>query len=223
MTSLPSVRRPYRGSLHPSVPCCSRTAKCGCTTNCWPSDVPEDPLVARMLPDYFPLRCRLVTANRCSGHPLRREILATHLTKRAHQPGWLHLCVPADGGNRCASSDIVRACIMARDVFDLDDVWSRIDALDNCVADEVQASMFVSVVRLLEEATLWFLASSDAVDYGPPLRAWPQRSGSRVVMRRYKGSHLSCRCCCPPTNSTCCPNDSARWRRQASKAALRRR
>jgi len=46
---------------------------------------------------------------------------------------------------------------MARDVFDLNDVWSRIDALDNCVADEVQASMFVSVVRLLEEATLWFL------------------------------------------------------------------
>jgi len=62
----------------------------------------------------------------------------------------------------------VRACIMARDVFDLDDVWSRIDALDNCVADEVQAGMFVSVVRLLEDATLWFLRhlSPSAADSG---------------------------------------------------------
>ena len=46
---------------------------------------------------------------------------------------------------------------MARDVFDLDDVWRSIDALDNRVADEVQARMFVDVVRLVEGAALWFL------------------------------------------------------------------
>jgi glutamate dehydrogenase len=51
----------------------------------------------------------------------------------------------------------VRACILARDVFDLDDVWSSIDALDNRVADDVQARMFVEVARLVERAALWFL------------------------------------------------------------------
>jgi glutamate dehydrogenase len=46
---------------------------------------------------------------------------------------------------------------MARDVFDLDDVWRSIDALDNRVADDVQARMFVEVARLVERSALWFL------------------------------------------------------------------
>ena len=53
--------------------------------------------------------------------------------------------------------DIVRACIMARDVFDLDEIWRDIDALDNRVPDDVQARMFVDVARLLERSALWFL------------------------------------------------------------------
>jgi glutamate dehydrogenase len=46
---------------------------------------------------------------------------------------------------------------MARDVFDLDDVWRSIDALDNRVADDIQARMFVEVARLVERSALWFL------------------------------------------------------------------
>lgn len=46
---------------------------------------------------------------------------------------------------------------MARDVFDLDDLWRSIDGLDNIIADEMQARMFVDVVRLLDDTSLWFL------------------------------------------------------------------
>ncbi|WP_158903528.1 NAD-glutamate dehydrogenase [Burkholderia sp. L27(2015)] len=121
------------------------------------SDVPEDPLVARMLPDYFPLPLQARYSEPMRRHPLRREILATHLTNVLINRVGCTFVYRLMEETDAHPSDIVRACIMARDVFDLDDVWSRIDALDNCVADEVQASMFVSVVRLLEEATLWFL------------------------------------------------------------------
>jgi glutamate dehydrogenase len=81
--------------------------------------------------------------------------------------------------------EIVRACIMARDVFDLDDVWRSIDALDNRVADDVQARMFVEVARLVERAALWFLrqlqsgAVSDVGDLLARCRDAAQRLASQ--------------------------------------------
>jgi glutamate dehydrogenase len=121
------------------------------------SDVPEDVLVAGMLPDYFPLPLQARYSEPMQRHPLRREILATHLTNALiNRVGCTFVHRLMEETDACPS-EIVRACIMARDVFDLNEVWRNIDALDNLVADEVQARMFVDVVRLLEGATLWFL------------------------------------------------------------------
>ncbi|RQQ51188.1 NAD-glutamate dehydrogenase [Burkholderia stagnalis] len=121
------------------------------------SDVPEDPLVAGMLVDYFPKPLQQRFSEPMRRHPLRREILATHLTNGlVNRVGcaFVHRLMEETDAK---PGDIVRACIMARDVFDLDAVWRDIDALDNRVADDVQARMFVDVARLLERAALWFL------------------------------------------------------------------
>ncbi len=121
------------------------------------SDVPEDPLVAGMLVDYFPKPLQQRFSEPMRRHPLRREILATHLTNGlVNRVGcaFVHRLMEETDAT---PGDIVRACIMARDVFDLDAVWRDIDTLDNRVADDVQARMFVDVARLLERAALWFL------------------------------------------------------------------
>ncbi|MEX3936775.1 NAD-glutamate dehydrogenase [Paraburkholderia phymatum] len=121
------------------------------------SDVPEDPLVADMLVDYFPKPLRQRFGEPMRRHPLRREILATHLTNalinRVGPAFVLRMMEEAD----VSPGDIVRACIVARDIFDLNDVWRNIDALDNRVADDVQARMFVEITKLLERAALWIL------------------------------------------------------------------
>jgi len=119
--------------------------------------VPEDPLVAAMLVDYFPKPLQQRFSEPMRRHPLRREILATHLTNAlVNRVGctFVHRLMEETDAK---PGDIVRACIVARDVFDLDAVWRDIDALDNGVADDVQARMFVDVARLLERAALWFL------------------------------------------------------------------
>ncbi|WP_321957066.1 NAD-glutamate dehydrogenase [Paraburkholderia bannensis] len=121
------------------------------------SDVPEDPLVAALLIDYFPVPLQERFIAPMQRHPLRREILATHLTNAlVNRVGcaFVHRLMEETDAR---PGEIVRACIMARDVFGLDDVWRDIDALDNRVPDDVQASMFVDVARLLERAALWFL------------------------------------------------------------------
>jgi glutamate dehydrogenase len=75
-------------------------------------------------------------------HPLRREILATHLTNMlVNRVGatFVHRQMEETDAR---PADIVRACLLARDVFGLTGLWERIDALDNRVDDAVQARMF---------------------------------------------------------------------------------
>ncbi|RKP47633.1 NAD-glutamate dehydrogenase [Trinickia fusca] len=121
------------------------------------SDVPEDLLVADMLRDYFPKPLQTRFADTSTRHPLKREILATHLANALINRVGSTFVHRLQEETDAKPSDIVRACIMARDVFDIDDVWRRIDALDNRVADDVQARMFVEVARLVDRAALWFL------------------------------------------------------------------
>ncbi len=121
------------------------------------SDVPEDALVAALLVDYFPKPLQHQHAAAMQRHPLRREILATHLTNmlvnRIGATFVHHLMEETDA----RPADIVRACLLARDVFGLTALWERIDALDNQVDDAIQARMFGALARLLERATLWFI------------------------------------------------------------------
>jgi glutamate dehydrogenase len=121
------------------------------------SSLPEDPLVADMLRDYFPTPLQTRFADAAARHPLKREILATHLANALVNRVGCAFVHRLQEETDAKASDIVHACIMARDVFDIDDLWSRIDALDNRVADDVQARMFVDVARLVERAALWFL------------------------------------------------------------------
>ncbi|WP_026121575.1 NAD-glutamate dehydrogenase [Paraburkholderia kururiensis] len=126
------------------------------------SDVPEDPLVADMLVDYFPKPLQRRYSALMQQHPLRREILATHLTNALVNRVGCEFVYRLVEETDAKPAEIVRACVMARDVFELDEVWRAIDALDNRVPDDLQARMFVEVVRLLERAALWFLRQQQA-------------------------------------------------------------
>ncbi|MCW0134257.1 NAD-glutamate dehydrogenase, partial [Burkholderia pseudomallei] len=105
---------------------------------------------------YFPKPLQQRFSEPMRRHPLRREILATHLTNAlVNRVGcaFVHRLMEETDAQ---PGDIVRACIMARAVFDPDAVWRDIDALDNRVADDVQARMFVDGARLPERASNWF-------------------------------------------------------------------
>jgi glutamate dehydrogenase len=121
------------------------------------SDLPEDALVADMLRDYFPQPLQARFADAAARHPLKREILATHLTNALINRVGCAFVHRLQEETDAKASEIVHACIIARDVFDIDDLWGRIDALDNRVADDIQARMFVEVALLVEHAALWFL------------------------------------------------------------------
>ena len=121
------------------------------------SDIPEDPYISTALARYFPVPLRERYAEQICRHPLKREIVATYVTNSmSNRVGstFVHRLQEETGA---PVPDIVRAYILAREVFGLVELWKSVEALDNKVADAVQSEMLITAGHLVVRATLWFL------------------------------------------------------------------
>jgi len=123
------------------------------------SALPDDAWVATALERYFPKALRERYAAYMSRHPLKRDIIATYvINSMINRVGstFVHRLLEATGAK---PPEIVRAYLLNREVFGFVDLWMAIEALDNVVDDEVQASMLIDTRRLIDRGTTWFLRS----------------------------------------------------------------
>ena len=121
------------------------------------SDLPEDPWVATALQRYFPRLLREKFAAYIPRHPLKREIIATHVLNRMVNrvgPTFVHRLTETTGAR---PAQIVRAFLAMREVFCYGRLWKQIEALDNRVPDAVQAEMAHHLRGLSVRATHWLL------------------------------------------------------------------
>ena len=121
------------------------------------SDVPEEPTIATAIERYFPQPLRETYKRYIAEHTLRREIIATHVTNSmVNRVGstFVHRMREETGAT---SADVVRAYIIAREVFGLVDLWRAVEALDYKVPNAVQTEMVMTAGRLIVRATLWLL------------------------------------------------------------------
>ena len=121
------------------------------------SDVPEDPYIATALARYFPRPLRERFAAPIGRHPLRREIVATHVVNSMVNRVGPSFVFRVQEESGAAAADIVRAYVATREVFDLVPFWRHIEALDNRIADATQTAMIVGAQKLIMHGTLWFL------------------------------------------------------------------
>ncbi|WP_081866476.1 NAD-glutamate dehydrogenase [Blastococcus sp. URHD0036] len=121
------------------------------------SELPDDPALAPLLTGYFPTALRERFPDAVSGHPLRREIVATALTNRsvniAGVTGLFRLAEETGVG----LAGVVRAHAVARTVFEVDRLWDAARPLDNRVPAAVQIELRTEATRLAERATRWLL------------------------------------------------------------------
>ncbi len=128
------------------------------------SDLPDDPWVATALVRYFPSELQERCASVMTRHPLRREIIATHVTNSMlNRVGstYVHRLMETTGAR---PNEIVRAYLLAREVFGMVGLWEQVEALDNQVDDEVQARILIDTSADLERGTTWFLRSRRLAD-----------------------------------------------------------
>jgi glutamate dehydrogenase len=123
------------------------------------SDLPEDPWVGTALARYFPAAVREKFGAYIERHPLKREIVSTHVVNSMINrvgPTFVHRQMEATGAT---PAQVVRAYLLAREVFGLVPTWQAIEALDNVVSDELQSQMLIELGRRTRRATTWFLRS----------------------------------------------------------------
>jgi len=131
------------------------------------SDLPEDPWVSTAIARYFPSALKEKYAGYIPRHPLRREIVSTHvLNSMINRVGatFVHRLMETTG---VTPPQVVRAYLITREVFGLVPVWQAIEALDNIVPDEVQSQMLIALGQRTVRSTTWFLRSqrlSDPID-----------------------------------------------------------
>ena len=145
------------------------------------SDLPEDPWVATALSRYFPPLLREKFAPLIARHPLKREIIATHVLNRMVNrvgPTFVHRLTEMTGAK---PAQIVRAWLATGEVFCFGRLWKQIEALDNRVADAVQAAMFNHLRGLGVRATTWFLHPRRLAE---PMQALIERLTPAVAMQR---------------------------------------
>ena len=121
------------------------------------SDLLEDDYVATIMANYFPTALRQRYGEVMARHPLRREIIATVVVNGMLNRVGATFVNRAQEDTGAAPAEVVRAYILVRDIFRLDDLWRAIEALDNRVPADVQLRMLSDVGRLVLRATLWFL------------------------------------------------------------------
>jgi glutamate dehydrogenase len=121
------------------------------------SDLPEDPWIGTALARYFPAPLRESMAAYIPRHPLRREIIATHvLNSMVNRVGstFVHRLADMTGAK---PAQVVRAYLCTREVMGDVALWQQIEALDNVVPDAVQSEMLIEEGSLTARATTWFL------------------------------------------------------------------
>jgi glutamate dehydrogenase len=94
------------------------------------SDLPDDPVLERVLIERFPTPMRKQYAGQIRDHRLRREMIATSLSNRIVNR--LGLLVPFELAEEegVDPAAIARAFVAADQLFDMNGLWQRIDAAD---------------------------------------------------------------------------------------------
>jgi len=121
------------------------------------SPFPDDPCMRNELTHYFPAPLVEGYAAYLGEHPLRREIIATHLTNSLTNTvgiTFVHRLYEMTGR---PAEDVARAFATAREIFDVAGLVAAIDDLDHRVPTTTQLSMLDDVRRLAERGSLWLL------------------------------------------------------------------
>lgn len=150
-------RRAGQGLVRPELAVIQSWAKMSLYQELLNSEVPDEAYFDRRHLSDFPGRIQQEYSEAFLAHPLRRELVATHLANDlVHRMGsaFAHRTAEEDG---VALARVVRAFELARGVYQADALWRRIENLPLGIAWPVRAELLIRVSRLMKFTTQWFL------------------------------------------------------------------
>ncbi|WP_432513669.1 NAD-glutamate dehydrogenase [Kineococcus sp. SYSU DK001] len=121
------------------------------------SSMPDEAWVAQTLRGYFPAELGERFGDHLTDHPLRREIATTVLVNHVVGTGGLTFAFRAAEETGSDPADVVRAFVVASQVFGLPERAAAVEALDGRVEAFAQARLRQEHQRLLDRSVRWLL------------------------------------------------------------------
>lgn len=117
----------------------------------------DDPFLHRYLFSAFPQKLVKTYRQEVLAHPLRREIISTQLANSVVNlvgPSFVYRMADSTGSS---VAEVVKVAVIVKEVFQIQDYWEAIEALDYKIATTVQVDMMSRLIRLIRRATRWLL------------------------------------------------------------------
>jgi len=121
------------------------------------SDIPEDSYLSGELIRYFPQPLQDRFADHMSGHRLKREIIATQVTNSLVDRMGASFTLRMYEDTGAEPAQVAKAFTIAHAIFEAEEFWVRIEALDNKADTDLQISALLKMWNLLRQATRWLL------------------------------------------------------------------
>ena len=121
------------------------------------SNLPRESLEGDELVDYFPTPLRERFRKRMPSHRLAPDIISTQLANEIVNRAGITFVFRLREETGSGPENIARAYMIARQIFDMPQTWSEIEALDNVVAAKHQIDMLLEGRKLVERASRWLL------------------------------------------------------------------
>ncbi|MBV0932263.1 NAD-glutamate dehydrogenase [Marinobacterium weihaiense] len=127
------------------------------------SSVPDDAYLARELLTAFPQRLQDQYGEALYTHRLHREIVATQIANQMVNLMGINFVERLMTSTGADIEHVVRAYVLARDVFSLQTTWEGVEALDYRVDAQTQLDMMLELQHLIRRAARWFVRNRPAV------------------------------------------------------------
>ncbi len=124
--------------------------------------VDQDSYLMKGLLDYFPTPLRKQFKKQIFAHPLKAEILATHLTNQVGNRMGATFVEYLQQETRCSELDAVRAFFAVKEIFSVQNIWNQFEQLGHQPEDEVQRIELIRIQRHIEKACIWILRNHGA-------------------------------------------------------------
>ena len=120
-------------------------------------EIDSNPYYTPLLIESFPTQLREKYAEQIQQHPLRKEIIATKLANEVVNDMGLNYIIRMKEETGATIEEVLTCYMMAREVFGLPQMWSKIEELDNKIPAIVQTEMLHQMRRTVRRASRWFL------------------------------------------------------------------
>mgnify|MGYP003385215932 FL=1 len=125
------------------------------------ADIGNDAYLASNLEHYFPKVLSKKYAAAMASHPLRSEIIATHVTNQMGNRMGSTFCNYLQEEMGAEAGDMARAFTAACDIVDAHSLWQELDRVTLMLDYSKSMALHKHIQTLLEDLTLWLLSQHE--------------------------------------------------------------